>query len=272
MLRLEVIPDSKGRFNLCEFCPELKDVNCNTTINWNGEATYSYTKLGHIKYKFKTNEKVYIEFINLECDRLSFKNNIRLVSVSGELPRLNYGELNSMFEGCINLLTADGRLFKNNNHQTESIRVFKNCSILDPDITVVQDLHSSKNFTEFYYGCRSIDDLPYPLFSDKQRDIEIIDGMFAELPYLREVRGRLLDGVTGIKSAKRMFYRTGITRLDNLFTSEEYIGKYVELDEFCADCKNLRHVNPNFFAYSSFPIPVDVKKSMFRNVPAKINI
>lgn len=273
MLRIEVVPDSKGRFNLCEFCPELKDVNCNATIDWNGEATYSYTKLGHIKYKFKSTEKVYINFINLECDKLSFKNNTRLISISGELPRLSAGYLNSLFEGCINLLTATGMLFVNNRDQLESKAVFKNCFVLSPDFEVITDLWSSKDFTEFYYGCRAIDDLHYPLFSKKQcSSIEILDGMFAETPYLKEVRGTLLDNLWNLKSVKRMFYRSGIRRMDNLFKEELHKNSKIELEELAAECKNLKYVNPNYFAYLPFSVDIETKKSMFRNVPAKINM
>ena len=273
MFRLEVIPDKNGRFNLCEFCPELKNVNCNATVNWNGEATYSYDKLGHIKYKFKNiPDSVYIEFIELECDRLSFKDNIRIISIDGELPRLEQGELNNMFENCNRLQRATGMLFVNNRHQFESKCVFKNCSILDPDFEVIVDLWESKDFTEFYSGCRAIDNLPYPLFSRKQCNIEILDGMFSELPYLREVRGKLLENQCNMKSAKRMFYRSGIRKMDNIFNDENYADKYIELDYLCAECKNLKHINPNFFAFIPFVVPPEVRVTMFKNVPARINL
>lgn len=274
MFKIEVIPDSKGRFNLCEFCPELKDINCNATVDWNGEATYNYSKLGHIKYKFKSTDKVYINFETLECDKLSFKHNIRLVSVNGELPRLSPGELNSMFEGCINLVEAKGMLFINNREQTESKRVFKGCSVLsEPNFEAITDLWNSKDFTEFYYGCRGIDDLHYPLFSKSQcSSVEIVDGMFAETPYLKEVRGTLLDGLWNLKSAKRMFYRSGIRKMDNIFKEELHKDSYIHIDELAAECKNLKYVNPNYFAYIPFPVDIKIKKTVFRNTLAKVNI
>lgn len=270
MLRITVIPDERGRFNLCEFSPELKNVNCKVNVNWNGEATYSYNKLGNIKYKFGKREPVYIELDYLECEKLSFKNNIRIISIEGELPRLSSGGLNYLCDGCTNLKSVTGQLFINNTDQLEAIGTFRNCVSLIPDFSVLLDLWYVKNLTDFYRGCRCIYELHYPLFSKAQMNIEILDGMFAETAYLQEVRGTLIEHQFNIKSTKEMFFRSGIHRTDVIFSANHTNIKCI--DDMYAECYNLKHVNPNYFAYLPFAVPVEVKKNMFRKVPAQINI
>lgn len=269
MLRLEIIPDNRGRFNLCEFAPELKEVPCEATVVWNGKDEYSYTKLGHIKYKFGTKEKVTVHFKNLECDNLSFRNNTRIISMDGELPRLGPGKLNYLCEGCTNLVSVTGMFFSNNRDQLEAIGVFKNCPSLIPDFSIIVDLWNCRDFTQFYYGCRSIYKLHYPLFSKTNRYVEVLDEMFAETPYLQEVRGDLIDTLWNLKSVKRMFYKSGINRTEVIF--KELHTSVTCMEELYAECYNLTNVNPNYFAYLPFRVPLETKKSMFYHTPAKIN-